>query len=150
MKNKHSASQFPKNYRFITELNIFKSVSNYWFRLPNQSKTKKSLIILSISCFFILIPFLFLGISVVGLKFYENIKTYNKLSLQRENLQNQKNFWQSVSQKYGSYKDAYFRMALLDYRLGDFEKAKEENNKALLLDPNYNDAKSLQKILDTK
>jgi tetratricopeptide (TPR) repeat protein len=153
MKNKetkHSASQFPNIYRIITESKLLRVSEKFWFRLPIQSKLRKAIVMLSIAAFIVLIIFLFLGISLFGIRFYKNLNQVNKLSLQRDNLQNQVNFWESVSQKYGGYKDAYFRMGLLYYQLGNFAKAREENNQALLLDPNYDDAKSLQKILDKK
>jgi tetratricopeptide (TPR) repeat protein len=153
MKNKekeHLASQFPRIYRIITENKFLKIPEKLWFRLPKQSKLKKTVVILSITAFFILALCFVLAIGVLGVKFYRNLTLYNKLNLQRENLQNQANFWESVSQKYSGYKDAYFRMAVLYYQLGNFKKAREENQQALLLDPNYDDTKSLQKILDKK
>jgi tetratricopeptide (TPR) repeat protein len=65
-------------------------------------------------------------------------------------LQSKANFWQAIIDKYDGYKDAYFQKALLEYNLGQIDKAKEDNAKALLLDPNFTDAKKLETVLNNK
>jgi tetratricopeptide (TPR) repeat protein len=63
-------------------------------------------------------------------------------------MQSKINFWQSIADKYEGYKDAYFQMAVLDYQLGNLQKAKSENKKALSLDPNFTDAQKLEVVLE--
>jgi len=70
--------------------------------------------------------------------------------MQRQQIQDKINFWQSIADKYEGYKDAYFQMAILDYNLGNFKKAKLDDQKALTLDPNFEDAKNLNAVLSGK
>lgn len=153
MKNKekkHSASQFPNIYRFITENPIVQRFKNASIRLLNQPKLRKTVEVISISFLSISIVILILGISISAISLVRYYQTYAKISAQRQNLQSQINFWQSIADKYDGYKDAYFRIALLEYQLSDFQKAKDFNAKALVLDPNFDDAKKLEAILDTR
>ena len=151
MKKKKSSKkipQFPKNYRFITESKHYKNIKNYYFRLSNQSKVKQFFKFATIALVVLTVSVLIFGISIFSISLYKYYQNFRVLNSQRQNLQSQINFWQSISDKYEGYKDAYFRMALLEYNLGDFKKARENNKKALLLDPNFSDAKKLEDVLD--
>jgi len=150
MKKVQLASQFPNIYRFITESYIIRKLQKSTIRLLNQPKIKKTIKVLSIIVVIFTVIILIFGISVAGVSFYRNYRNYAQISAQRENLQSQINFWQSIADKYDGYKDAYFRIALLEYQLSDFQKAKDANGKALVLDPNFDDAKKLEAILDKK
>jgi hypothetical protein len=87
------------------------------------------------------------GIILVGVGLYKNTMVLIAGVNQRQQIQYKINFWQSIAQKYNGYKDAYFQIAVLQYQLGDVRSAKQENTKALLLDPNFNDAKKLDSLL---
>ena len=153
MKNKekkHSTSQFPNIYRFITENKNLLNFKEKTIRLSNRLKFKKIAIIGSIVLLFFIVIVLAVGISLAGIRFYNYYSEYKQISIRRENLQSQINFWQSIADKYDGYKDAYFRIALLEYQLSDFQKAKEANLKALILDPNFDDAKKLETVLSNK
>ena len=131
-KNSKPASQFPNIYRIITESSFF----------------KKPIAFMSIILVFLIVILILAGIAVFSVKLYNYFNSYRQISAQRQNLEEKINFWQSIADKYEGYKDAYFQIALLEYRLGNFEKAKEYNNKALLLDPNFEDAKKLEALLE--
>ena len=153
MKNKekkHLASQFPNIYRTITESKIFKRLKKLEFRLILQSKHKKLIYYSGLIVSIILIVFLICGISVLSFKLYENISLVTRISSERQILQEKINFWQSIANKYEGYKDAYFQIAFLEFRLGNFKKAIEYNKKALLLDPNFEDSKKLEVLLEEK
>jgi tetratricopeptide (TPR) repeat protein len=153
MKNKekkHSASQFPNIYRFITESTSIQEFKKTTRRLLNKPKIKKIIAISSVILLFLTVVILILGISISGIGLYKYYRNYKQIAAQRENLQSQINFWQSIADKYDGYKDAYFRIALLEYQLSDFQKAKDANTKALLLDPNFDDARKLEVVLDKK
>jgi tetratricopeptide (TPR) repeat protein len=153
MKNKEKkqvASQFPNIYRIITEGRVVVKVKKSWFRLSNQPKLKKFLLILSGIVVFATILILTVGIIIFSFKFYKNYVSYQKLSEKRKNLQLQINFWQSVWQKYPGFKDAYFQAAVLEYQLSDLQKAQDYNKKALLLDPNFENAIKLEDVLNKK
>jgi len=88
------------------------------------------------------------GIVFFGVKVYQNSSQAVQINNQRRDLQSKINFWQSIIDKYDGYKDAYFQKALLEYKLGQIDKAKDDNQKALLLDPNFADAKKLETVLE--
>jgi tetratricopeptide (TPR) repeat protein len=150
MKKIHLASQFPSIYRRITEKLAFKKVPRIKFSLPLQSKLDKIPLSLKISIALAVIIVLVIGIGIFGLRTYQDYAKTQQILAQRQQIQSKINFWQSIADKYEGYKDAYFQMAILDYQLGNWQKAKLENKKALSLDPNFEDAKKLEEILDKK
>jgi len=153
MKNKEKkqvASQFPNIYRIITESRVVKKTQKSWFRLSNQPKFHKTTLFLSGILIVAVVLVLSLGIIIFGINFVKNYKAFQELSAKRQNLKSQVNFWQSVSEKYPGFKDAYFQAAVLEYRLGDLEKAQNYNQKSLRLDPNFVDAIKLEEILNKK
>lgn len=153
MKNKKSAgwrTQFPNIYRFITESALVKNSKKNTFRLLNKPKLKKPLAFFSIILMFLMIMILAFGIMLFSFKIYKSAVYYRQISLERQSIQSQINFWQSIRQRYDGYADAYFRIAVLEYRLGNFNQALEYNKKALFLDPNFKDAKKLEVLLNKK
>lgn len=150
MKNNKKSPQFPNIYRIITENKFFKEITNLEISLLNQSKHKKTITYFLSFTTTILIIVLLIGSLTLTIKLYQGVGSYLKIANNRQDLSNKINFWQSFTQKYDGYKDAYFQIALLQYQLGNFEKAKESNKKALLLDPGFKDAKSLEILLENK
>jgi tetratricopeptide (TPR) repeat protein len=140
--------QFPSISRFITERWASVRAIKLTFSLSRQSKLYKITMAILATVIFVIIVVLTAGISFFAVKTYQNYGKITQINTQRQNIQGKINFWQSIADKYDGYKDAYFQMAILDYTLGNFQKAKNENEKALLLDPNFNDAKKLEVILD--
>lgn len=143
-KTKTQASQFPNIYRLITENNILKIIENALIRSPKQSNPKKAV---KIFLSFVIFVFLLSGSVILALGIYQKYTELNTINIQREKINNEISFWQSVLQKYPGYKDAYFSIALLEYQLKDYGISKENNEKALQLDPNFADAKKLEEIL---
>jgi tetratricopeptide (TPR) repeat protein len=142
--------QFPNIYRIITERGMFKKLPKLTISLQWQPKLKKTLAISAAIIAFVVIVILTVGISFFSIKVYQNYQEITQINMQRQQIQSRINFWQSIADKYEGYKDAYFQMAILDYQLGNFQKAKQENLKALMLDPNFEDAKNLKDVLDSK
>jgi|SRR5579859_6674970 len=56
-------------------------------------------------------------------------------------------FWQENTRKYPGYRDAYFQLALLEYQLGNSQFSQDYLNKVISLDPNFDKARQLEKIL---
>ena len=50
-------------------------------------------------------------------------------------------YWKSVTSKYKDYRDPYLRLAVLEYALGNSDAAKQYVQKALEIDPEYENAK---------
>jgi hypothetical protein len=143
-------SQFPNISRIITERASFKKPSNSTIRLSLQPKITKFLFIFATTVVFVIIVVFTVGIGFFSVKVYQNYQKITQINAQRQQIQSKINFWQSIADKYDGYKDAYFQMAILDYSLGNFKKAKMENQKALTLDPNFDDAKNLNVVLENK
>lgn len=148
MKNKIKTTQFPNIYRIITENKLIGRISKIEFRLLSQSKYKKQ-VVYFFSFLLILITILLLIIvSILVIKLYQEVNTYRKIVSQRQLIQQKINFWQSFRESYDGYKDAYFQIALLEYQLGNNERAREYNKKSLLLDPGFEEAKNLEVLLE--
>lgn len=149
-KIKTSASQFPNIYRLITESKVFKIGKNMWFRLPKQSKLKKLLVLIFSALFLVFSIVLITGSIILASDIYQKLIELNNINIQRQKIQSEISFWQSVLQKYPGYKDAYFKIAILEYQLKDYKNAIKDNDKALLLDPNFEDARKLSELLNKK
>jgi len=148
MKKIKLASQFPNIYRAITERGVFKKLPKLTISPSWQSKLNKMLFFSKIAVLLVIIVALISGIVFFSLRTYQYYTEVQRIVVQRQELQGRINFWQSIADKYAGYKDAYFQMAVLDYNLGNFGKAKLENKKALTLDPNFIDAQKLEAVLD--
>jgi len=134
--------QFPNIYRIITE--------KLTFRLSWQPKLSKMTVFVLASISVLISLVLVIGIVFFAVISYQNLSQVVHVNNQRQDLQGKVNFWQSISDKYDGYKDAYFQKALLEYELGQIDQAKQDNLKALLLDPNFMDAKKLETVLEGK
>lgn len=114
--------EFPKIYRTITE---------------RLNSTKIGLIL------FILI----IAIVISGLDLYKNLQNKQKIDQERQEIISEIKFWQGVASKYQGYRDAYYQLAVLEYRLKDFDKAKFYLKKVLVLDPNFEEGRRLHRFL---
>lgn len=55
--------------------------------------------------------------------------------------------WEKIIEEKPDYRDAYLQLAYLHYKFYENEKAKEYLEKAIELDPNYEPAKKMERIL---
>lgn len=126
-KSKPRKQEFPRNYRIIPE------------RLTGDGFT-------------FLAGFLFVlaSIFVVSLDLYSNYTKNQALNSEKDKVQNELVFWNGEVKKRPNYRDAYFKLALLNYQLKDFDKAKEYLKKTLSLDPNFEKGRELEVILNSK
>lgn len=131
-KPKAKKPQFPKNSRFIPE-----SFSHYIRILKNMTVifTFASLLVFGFFLFFDL---------------YLNYVNFSRLSLERQKLISEVNTWESFSQKYPNYKEVYFQIAVREFELGDYQSSIKYLQKALFIDPNYQDALKLKKELESR
>lgn len=56
-------------------------------------------------------------------------------------------YWEQIISEKPDYRDGYLQLALLHYKLYENEKAKEYLQKALELDPNFEPAREIEKML---
>lgn len=55
--------------------------------------------------------------------------------------------WEKVVKERSNYRDAYFELAVLTYKLNRIEETKRYLNKVFELDPNYQPARELERLL---
>ena len=131
MNKEKKKNYFPNNLRFITEnpISVF------------LAKNRVKLLIGFVSLL------IFLGIITVSIDLYMNYKTGQRYLAERSKIEKEVTFWDSVVQKYPNYRDAYFKLAVLNYQLKNFGKSREYLGKVLRIDPNFKEARKLEKIL---
>lgn len=123
----------PKIFRFITDSFGDTGISFKKVRFI-------SLVLIGISMLFLLI--------VSGIDLYSNYQSKNKIDLERQEIISKIGKWQGIVNKYKDYRDAYFQLAILEYRLKDFGKSKVYLDIVLGLDPNFEKGRKLGKILN--
>jgi len=121
--------KFPSIYRFITDL--FGKLRARW----------KIITVGLLSLIFIIL------IALVSLDLYKNVQIKNNVEAERQKLVSDVQFWESIVKKYKGYRDAYFKLAVLEYQLKDFDKSEEHLSQVIKLDPNFKDANELRGLL---
>lgn len=111
-------SLFPKIFRFITEKGILIVVCIV------------SLVVLS-------------GIVLQVLELQNTLHQVELTKEKRIELTKELAYWQDVVRRYGDYRDAYYKIATLQYQLGEIHQAKKSLEQVLALDPNFEEAKVL-------
>ncbi|HKC14807.1 MAG TPA: tetratricopeptide repeat protein [Patescibacteria group bacterium] len=133
---KKPAKQSPRNYRSITEgFGKFKK---------KQSKLLQKLKIESLVFLYVLTVILIL---IFSFDLFQNFQKQKEIGFQGEKIQSEIRLWQDIADKFKGYKEAYYKLALLEYQLGELDKAKYYVDKSLFLDPNFGKAIELKKIL---
>jgi tetratricopeptide (TPR) repeat protein len=118
---------FPRNLRFITE---------YTFSEAQSRNIKVGLV--SITSLFLL-ALIFLQ----GMTLWVNLKQQETLQQERRQVQNNIAYWESVAARYQGYRDVYYRIAALEYKLGNISESQKYVKKALELDPNFPEGRVL-------
>lgn len=62
---------------------------------------------------------------------------------ERAHLEREVSYWQQVADKYKGYRDVYYRIATLQFKLGNVSASQEYVKKALDLDPNFPEGRVL-------
>lgn len=114
-------ARFPSIYRFITE-EIISERTLYYTKLLIVS---------------ILSSMILLQIVTQAIALQENRKLAELAQLERQNITGEIVYWKNLSTQYKGYRDIYFRIASLEYRLGKKDEAKSYVKKAMELDPNF-------------
>lgn len=117
------ADKFPKIYRVITET---------WLQAG----------ILSI------VLLVIIGLMLRGL--YQHMHQKQALEQKRAVIQKEIAYWQEIIRKYQDYRDGYFKLALLEYQLGNTQAVELYVEKAKTLDPNFAEADKLGSMLSSK
>ncbi|MGH7204075.1 MAG: tetratricopeptide repeat protein [Candidatus Levyibacteriota bacterium] len=112
---------FPSNFRFITEYSFSDA----------QSRNIKIGLVSIVSLLLIALIF------VQGVVIWYNMQQREVIAHQRGQLQQEVQYWKGIADKYKGYRDVYYRIALLQYRLGNTQESQQYVKKALELDPNF-------------
>lgn len=137
-------SQKPINgYKALKLPNILRSITDVYhsfiFFLKAGFSVKKSIVIVYV-------------VIIFGLSFWQTVLLVQKglalqsLLAQREKISQELSLWENITQKYPTYRDAYFQAAILAYRLGDISKEQTLLSRTLQLDPNFQPGQDLEKI----
>lgn len=65
------------------------------------------------------------------------LKQREVIATHQAQLQQQVTYWEGIADKYQGYRDVYYRLASLQYRLGNVEESQKYVRKALEVDPNF-------------
>ena len=88
-----------------------------------------------------------MAIGAVAFDGYTNYRENKRFIQERTEINSKIVFWQSAIDRFPNYRDAYFKLAVLNYRLKNYDKAKEYLNKALKIDPNFKEGRELERSL---
>lgn len=91
--------------------------------------------------FSLITTFLLVSIFLRSYEILEGEKVLHAASIQRQSLESQKTYWLRVIRDYPGYRDAYFKLAVLSYQLGDKKQAKTYLDSTLSIDPNFKEAR---------
>lgn len=102
----------------------------------------------------ILFGLLFLSLytllSFAGVRTYLHYKEREKVLVERKIVVAKIAYWQKVVAGRSGYRDGYFQLAVLEYQLGKNTDAKTYLDKAMQIDPNFEDGRRLEKVLNEK
>ena len=152
---KKPTKKFPRIYRIFTDpLRRIEASLLRQSLLSEARKVKKTgkkhpvlLKKLKYQSSIILLVVILVSIFVLGFDLMNNIQKQKEIDYQRGKIETQIKFWQDLASKFNDYKEAYYQIASLEYQLGNIDNAKYYLNKALYLDPNFEKARELEKIL---
>lgn len=88
------------------------------------------------------------AILVVSVDLYRNFNEEKKLTAEKIKTLSDKAFWEYQIEARPDYRDAYFSLALINYKLMNFNEARENLDKSMDLDPNFKEGKDFEEILD--
>ena len=114
--------------------------------IPENTKLQKWFLFVSIIAGFLTLIFLLASV-LVGLDIYQHKQEVEQKMAQRKHIEEEIVFWQDVTRRYKGFRDAYLKLASLEYQLGNKEKVNMYVNEALKIDPNAKEALQMNKIL---
>lgn len=96
----------------------------------------------------IIVSFLLLQVVQLAKTLYQNYYDAQLKQAEKQQLENEVNRWRQIVSLRPDYRDAYFELAVLAYRLNHIEESKQYLAKVFELDPNYQPARELEKALN--
>jgi tetratricopeptide (TPR) repeat protein len=90
---------------------------------------------------------LFVVVFVLLALLIKNINDYKTFKSERDLVYKEIEYWKNVISQKPDYRDAYLKLAILEYKLGDKNESKLYLEKSLILDSNFEKGRQFQKIL---
>ena len=87
--------------------------------------------------------FLCMIIGIIASDVNTNLEKLQEVKKERSMLAAQAISWKEIIEKYSGYRDGYYQLAVIEYRLGNPEKAYQHLQKAISIDSGFVDAKNL-------
>ncbi|MBI1982220.1 MAG: hypothetical protein HYY87_02955 [Candidatus Levybacteria bacterium] len=87
------------------------------------------------------------AVIIVGADVGKNIQKKQNIEKERIKIAKEIEYWEKTIEKYKDFRDAYFQLAVLNYRLKNAEKAKDYLKRVFELDPNFEEGRKLEKFL---
>ena len=119
-------------------------------QLPKNSRSFTENLISDHLVFSVGIICILMAILVVSLNLYTTYKTQKDLESERSQIAANLSFWQAEVKEKPNYRDAYFSLAILYYKLKDYKNSSENLEKAMEIDPNFEKGKELREVLKEK
>lgn len=91
--------------------------------------------------------FLGVALSMQGVSVHQSLQALREIRQDRENIQKEVIYWEEIAANRPDYRDAFFKLTLLEYQLGNKEKAAKYLEKTLEIDPNYKPALDFRREL---
>lgn len=92
--------------------------------------------------------FISVAILMQGIDLTKHIRELQGIRSEREQVVREITYWEDVVSKHQDYRDGYLKLALLEYRLGNTQKAKAYIEKSLSIDPNHKPALDFRRKLE--
>lgn len=125
-KSKQKAEKLPSNYRNIPEkLNADRVV------------------------FFVGFLSVLIAISLISIDIYTNFEKQKELTNEKFRVLREVSFWENEIKVRPGFRDGYMQLALLNFQLKNFNESRENLDKALVLDPNFEKGRELERLLDS-
>ncbi|MBI2621237.1 MAG: hypothetical protein HYW63_01135 [Candidatus Levybacteria bacterium] len=118
------SKQFPSIYRIIPEK-------------LNRDET----------VFFVGFVVILAAILIISLDLYSNFIKQKILIDEKTKVLNEIAFWESEVRTHPKFRDAYFNLALLSFQLKNIDESRNNLDKSLEFDPNFEEGRELEKLL---
>ncbi len=132
-------------------INKFPNISLIFTECKNIIKKNKKSIFLTNKFFLLLGIFLSILLLIfLTISLWRNLKTLNESKKEKEVVLKEIKKWQNMVKEYKDYRDGYFMLSVLEYRIKNYDKSKEYLNKVLIIDPNFKQGREMELILKNK
>jgi tetratricopeptide (TPR) repeat protein len=115
---------FPKIYRFITE---------EWMLIASS----------------VISGIIIFGIVFQGIGLYHSFKEQREIEMERGRVEAELNFWKNRLSQYPGHRDIYFKIATLEYRLGNIDEARLNLEWTIKIDPNFEEARVMREQIES-